>query len=173
MIRRLWFCMHHDHASGETSECYDHDDVIKWKHFPRKWPFVRGIHRWPVNSPHKGQWRGALIFSLICAWINDCVNQSGDLRRHRAHYDVIVMDDAITCRGASHNRPFARGKCWLSGIWTIFHLTFNWYTKIFMTENAFKNIVLEMALCPGPNVCCDNQCHVGLYYAWPKDMVFS
>ena len=38
--------------------------------FPRYWPFVRGIHRSPVNSPHKGQWRGALIFSLICAWIN-------------------------------------------------------------------------------------------------------
>ena len=30
-----------------------HDDVIKWKQFPRHWPFVRGIHRWPVNSPHK------------------------------------------------------------------------------------------------------------------------
>ena len=39
-----------------------HDDVIKWKHFPRYWRFVRGIHRWPVNSPHKGQWRGALMF---------------------------------------------------------------------------------------------------------------
>ena len=26
-----------------------HDDVIKWKHFPRYWPFVRGIHRWPVT----------------------------------------------------------------------------------------------------------------------------
>ena len=47
-----------------------HDDVIKWKHFPRYWPFVRGIHRSPVNSPHKGQWRGALMFSLICARIN-------------------------------------------------------------------------------------------------------
>ena len=50
-----------------------HDDVIKWKHFPRNWPFVRGIHRSPVNSPHKGQWRGALMFSLICVWINDWV----------------------------------------------------------------------------------------------------
>ena len=47
-----------------------HDDVIKWKHFPRYWPSVRGIHRSPVNSPHKGQWRRALMFSLICAWIN-------------------------------------------------------------------------------------------------------
>ena len=46
-----------------------HDDVIKWNHFPRYWPFVRGIHRSPVNSPHKGQWRGALMFSLIYAWI--------------------------------------------------------------------------------------------------------
>ena len=42
-----------------------HDDVIKWKHFLRYWPFVRGIHRSPVNTPHKGQWRGALMFSLI------------------------------------------------------------------------------------------------------------
>ena len=47
----------------------------------------------PVNSPHKGQWRGALMFSLISAWINDWVNnrEAGDLRRHRCHYDVIVM----------------------------------------------------------------------------------
>ena len=53
-----------------------HDDVIKWKHFPRYWPFVRGIHRSPVNSSHKGQWRGALMFSLICTWINDWVSNS-------------------------------------------------------------------------------------------------
>ena len=53
----------------------------------------RGIHRSPVNSPHKGQWRGALMFSLICAWINGSVNngEAGDLRRYRAHYDVTVM----------------------------------------------------------------------------------
>ena len=70
-----------------------HDDVIKWKHFPRYWPFVRGNHRPPVNSPHKGQWRGTLMFSFICAWINGRINNrdAGDLRRHRAHYDVIVM----------------------------------------------------------------------------------
>ena len=44
------------------------------KKIPRYWPFVRGIHRSPVNSPHKGQWRGALMFSLICACINGWVN---------------------------------------------------------------------------------------------------
>ena len=71
-----------------------HDDVIKWKHFPRYWPFVRGIHRSPVNSPYKGQWRGALMFTLICAQINGWVNngEAGDLRRNRGHYDVIVMN---------------------------------------------------------------------------------
>ena len=71
-----------------------HDDVIKWKHFPRYWPFVRGIHRPSVNSPHKGHWRGALMFSLICVWINGWVNNpvTVDLRRYRAHHDVIVMN---------------------------------------------------------------------------------
>ena len=70
-----------------------HDDVIKWKHFPRYWPFVRGIHRSPVNSSHKVQWRWALMFSLICARINGWVNnrEAGDLRHHQAHCDVIVM----------------------------------------------------------------------------------
>ena len=43
-----------------------HDDVIKWKHFPRYWPLVRRIHRSQMNYPHKDQWRGALMFSLIC-----------------------------------------------------------------------------------------------------------
>ena len=70
-----------------------HDDVIKWKLFPRYWPFARWIHRSPVNSPNQSQWRGALMFSLIWAWINRWSNncEAGDLRRHRVHYDVIVM----------------------------------------------------------------------------------
>ena len=70
-----------------------HDDIIKWKHFPRHWPFVRGIHWSPVNYPRKGQWRGALMFSLICTRIDCWVNngEAGDLRRHRVHCDVTVM----------------------------------------------------------------------------------
>ena len=77
----------------------DHDDVIKWKHFPRYWPFVRGIHRSPVNSPHKSQWRGALMFSLIWVWINGWINtrEAGDLRRYRVHCDVAVMFEAGRC----------------------------------------------------------------------------
>ena len=73
-------------VSGEF-KCYVHDDLIKWKHY------------WPVNSPHKGQWRGALMFSLICNRPNDWVNsrEAGDLGRHRAHYDVIEMDYQDNC----------------------------------------------------------------------------
>ena len=61
--------------------------------FPRYWPFVGGIHRSPVNSPHKGQWHGASVFSVICAWTNGWVNNrgAGDLKRHRSHYDVTVI----------------------------------------------------------------------------------
>ena len=92
--------LHHDWVSVSTTSTWTelernahHDDVIKWKHFSHYWPFVRGIHRSPVNSPHKGQWRGALIFSLTCIWINGWVNNraAGDLRPHRVHYDVSVM----------------------------------------------------------------------------------
>ena len=82
-----------------TQDCLDsmnsayHDDIIKWKHFLHYWPFVRGICQSPVNSPHKGQWRSALMFSLICAWINGWVNsrEAGDFRCHHTHYDVTVM----------------------------------------------------------------------------------
>ena len=74
-----------------------HDDVIKWKHFPRNCPFVRETRRSPGNFPHKGQWRGALMFSLIYTWINDWVNnrEAGDLRRQHGHYDVIVMYNGV------------------------------------------------------------------------------
>ena len=75
----------------ELSEPYD--DVIKWKHLPIYWPFVRGIARSAMKSPHKGQWRDALMISLIFAWTNGWVNNrvAGDMRRHRAHYDVTLL----------------------------------------------------------------------------------
>ena len=82
------------HPTGSSVQLMaNHDDVIKWKHFPRYWPFLRGIHRSLVNSPHKGQWRGALMFSMICTCINGWVNNrdAGNLIHYRAHYDVTVM----------------------------------------------------------------------------------
>ena len=51
------------------------------------------IFRVTGHFPHKGQWRVALMFTLISVWINDSVNnrEAGDLKRYRPHYDVIVM----------------------------------------------------------------------------------
>ena len=67
-----------------------HDDVINWKHFRRYWPLSgESTSHSPVDSPHKGQWGGAAMFSLIRAWTNN--RNNGDLRHHRAHYDVTVM----------------------------------------------------------------------------------
>ena len=117
----------------ETPPCTaaTHDDVIKWKHFPRYWPFVRGIHRSPVNSPHKGQWRGALIFSLICVLINDWINnrEAGHLRRQRTHYDVSVM--------SVHNLS-ADGKCYCTHIglmWTGLSLHVDYHMNMMTSSN--------------------------------------
>ena len=92
----------------------EHDNVIKWKHFLCYWPFLWGIHWSPVNFPHKGQWRGALMCSLICAWTNGWVNNRGadDSGRRRAHYDVIVM----------------------SGSWEFIVYTFNKKVAMILTE---------------------------------------
>ena len=78
----------------------------KWKHFPRYWPFVRGIHRFPMNSPHKDQWRGTLIWARINGWVTD--GEAGDLRCHRSHYYVIVM---FYLRH-THSRMCMYIKCW-------------------------------------------------------------
>ena len=90
-----------------------YDDVIKWEYFPRYWPYVRGIHRSLVSSPHIGQWREALMFSLICAWLNGWVNnrEAGDLRHHRAHYGATVMICEMVTRSPGalqQSRPFPR-----------------------------------------------------------------
>ena len=74
-----------------------------WRHqmetFSALLSICAGIHRYrsPVNSPHKGQWCGALVFYLICVWLNGWENnrKAGDLRRYRAHYDVIVMTGIV------------------------------------------------------------------------------
>ena len=52
----------------------------------------------PLCGEHKGQWRGTLMASLICIWINGWVNnrEAGDLRRHRGDYNVILMIDTLS-----------------------------------------------------------------------------
>ena len=88
---RQQLCSQYTHLSA--TQWLSYDDVMKRKHFLRYWPFVRGNHRSPVDSSHKGQWRGALMFSLICVCRNGWVNnrEDGDFRRYRVHYDVTVM----------------------------------------------------------------------------------
>ena len=105
-----------------------HDDVNKWNHFPRYWTgHLYGEFtgpRSPVNSLHKGQWRGAFMFSLICTWIKRWVNNLdvGDLRRYRAHYDVIVMYPLIGWtfyRKISWTRPLDSDIEFFQSVWNL------------------------------------------------------
>ena len=102
-----------------------HDDGMAswWRHqmetFSALLALCAGNSRPPVNSPHKGQWRGVLVFSLICVWINN--READDLKRHRGHYDVTVMMQTLSaslalCEG---NHPYVRG-IHPTGIW-FFH----------------------------------------------------
>ena len=86
------------HGQGDGGLIYQIQHAVMMtpsngNNFARYWPFVREIYRSPVNSPHKGQWCGALMLSSICAWINGSVNngEAGDLRRNHAHYNVTVI----------------------------------------------------------------------------------
>ena len=103
-----------------------HNKVVRQKHFLRYWPFVRETHRSPVKSPHKGQWRGAVMFSMICAWINGWVNNrhTSDLRRHGPYYGVIVM-----MTGTYWAILFASFV--LSGYWRVWNFYFlpRWWLK--------------------------------------------
>ena len=80
------------------SQTWDELSIAWWRHqmetFSALLAICAGNSPVPDEFPHKGQWGGALMFSLICVWINDRVNnnETGDLRRYRALYDVTVMD---------------------------------------------------------------------------------
>ena len=91
-----------------------HDDVIKWKHFPRYWPFVRGIHRSAVNSPHKGQWRGALKFLWSVPWINGWVNnhKAGDLSGEFPSQRPVTRSFEVSLIGALNKRLSKQSWSW-------------------------------------------------------------
>ena len=90
VVKFIWRDIHD--VSDDRSASL-HDDVIRWKHFPRHWPFVRGFHGSPVNSLTQARYAELWCYLWSAPWINGWVNnrKAGDLRRHRAHYDVIVM----------------------------------------------------------------------------------
>ena len=114
-----------------------YDDVIKWKFCPRYWPFVRGIHRSLKNSPHKGRWRGTWMFSLIYSWTNGWVNnrEAVDLRRHCAHYGVVVMKAmAADIFGDETNR--------VSSVLVYFPGTFNFSTR----KNWYRHYTVALGV---------------------------
>ena len=88
----------------------------------------------PVNCPHKGQWRGALMFTLICAQINGWVNnrEAGDVRRYRAHYDVIVMLIVLVLdKSCGHNGDFSFAQqAWNRGQCEVISPKTSWYGAI-------------------------------------------
>ena len=92
-----------------------------WRHemeiFSALLAICAGNHPSSMNSPHKGQWRGAFMFSLICARINGWVNnhEAGDFRRNRAHYDVIVMESRTYPRHSNvRQSPGHKANGWAS-----------------------------------------------------------
>ena len=103
-----------------------------------------GIHRSPVNSPRRGQWHGALMFPLLCVWINGWTNTrvAGDLKRHHAHYDVTVKEHICwlewdLARVCLHNADSV-----LSGVLGVI-----WYKKgPFHYMCDFKNVIFNLAL---------------------------
>ena len=119
--------------------------------FSRYWPFVRGIHRSPVNSSHKSQWRGAMMCSLIWVWTNSWTNtgDTGDLRRHYSHYDVIVMLWSILSISSTHCchffntlRPKQNERNFADDI----------FKCIFLNENVWISSKISLKFVPkGPN----------------------
>ena len=107
-----------------------------------------------------GQWRGALMFSLICVWINDWVNnrEAGDLRRYRAHYDVIVLNSANTLAKwtslwhAKLTPRTSSGHC-MSIIISFIHITNigglmqGWLISVILEKTA-------VSFCIEPSICC-------------------
>ena len=93
------------------------DDIIKWKHFPCYWPFVQGIHRSPVNSPHKGQWCGALIFSLICTVNKQLSKQSWGWSWWRHQMKTFFRVTGPLCREFTGHRWFPLTKASDAELW--------------------------------------------------------
>ena len=72
-----------------------HDDVVTLKPFGHYWPFVWGIHWWPVDSPHKGpvKW---IFYILWVSSLNKLLNKQRSL-----HWNAI-----------NNYSPFVRGIHW-------------------------------------------------------------
>ena len=100
----------------------------------------------PMNSPHKGQWRGALMFSLICVWINGWVNnrKAGDLRRYRAHYDATVI--GVMFYAAILSWVLIKADCMLYAVTMVL-----WYHHGSVSPTVFWSLVTYSPIPVTPN----------------------
>ena len=106
----VYFCEHNTRNStwgvgSYLSRCCRHLPYPWWRHPMETFPALLVICA--GNSPVTGEFPSQrpvtrnFGVSLICTWINDRVNnrEAGDLRRHRAHYDVTVVGGcAFRCK---------------------------------------------------------------------------
>ena len=125
---------------------YIHDDDIKWKHFPRYWPFVRGIHRSTVK-------RSFVVFFDLR--LNERLSKQlrrRYLRRHRTHYDVIVLCNANLDISSSKHSGWRQAVLdWTDGIYiyertryTLFHVNKS-KSRYYFRKNTSKHN--EMHVC--------------------------
>ena len=107
-----------------------HDDVMTWNSFPHYRPFVKGIHRSPVDFLHKDTLMRTFDVSLKLAWTNCWTNSriADDLRRH----DIQVTSQFNTLRPRQNGRHFADDifKC------------------IFLNENVWIPIKISLKFVP-------------------------
>ena len=126
------------------------------------------------NSPvTKGQWRGALMFSLICAWINAWLNnrEAGDLRRHRAHYDVTVMQWTHSRKGTIFHFYLLKNQ--RIAIWCpekeLKNMQWTYNVMIFV-KNMFycrkHDTIFIICLPPDPERCCSNFNNIWYFTSW-------
>ena len=136
-------------VNGSWKSCrkfFSHEQWFKFRLF-LQWTFCvvqKKIVTVPVNSPHKGQWRGSLMFSLICGWMNSWVNnhEAGDLTHIRAHYDVTVM-----------RRNWHHSNCWFSMLFSKhIYMTYCYTTVIITLSSAnFETTFITVTL---GKICC-------------------
>ena len=125
--------------------------------FSHYWPFMRGIHRSPVNFPEKGQWHGALMFSLIGAWTNGWVNtrDPGDLGPYGFHYDVTVMGWFMISYWKYYATDNVVMKSWNSNLSIGFSIHFLTYIAMIRF------------------VACNNTALESTFLTWPEHMMKS
>ena len=121
VTRPQWVNAIHDSASRVLYiVCWTGSQILTWSWCRQMETYSALLTLYegdPLDSPHKGQWRGALMFSLICAWTNGWANSrdTGDLGCHHALYDVTVMSNHCSRKCICKLPPQNVGHAWPDG----------------------------------------------------------